>query len=97
MINGAQVSICNKYGETPLDKAKPHLREALRGILPHCDTLKYCLARLHGLVYRYILSLFIHHADKAEKLGQNMTKIPFKDTFWKGTTRTRPRESNTDT
>ncbi|KAG7243097.1 hypothetical protein INR49_016472, partial [Caranx melampygus] len=29
--------------------------------------------------------------EKAEKLGQNLTKIPFKDTFWKGTTRTRPR------
>lgn len=32
VINGAQVSICNKYGETPLDKGKPHLRELLRGI-----------------------------------------------------------------
>uniref|UniRef100_A0A8C6WPY9 Scaffold protein ILK n=1 Tax=Neogobius melanostomus TaxID=47308 RepID=A0A8C6WPY9_9GOBI len=30
-------------------------------------------------------------SEKAEKLGQNMAKIPFKDTFWKGTTRTRPR------
>ncbi|CAG08986.1 unnamed protein product [Tetraodon nigroviridis] len=29
--------------------------------------------------------------EKAEKMGQNLTKIPFKDTFWKGTTRTRPR------
>uniref|UniRef100_A0A8C5BU03 Protein kinase domain-containing protein n=1 Tax=Gadus morhua TaxID=8049 RepID=A0A8C5BU03_GADMO len=29
--------------------------------------------------------------EKAEKLGQNLTKVPFKDSFWKGTTRTRPR------
>ncbi|KAK7926181.1 hypothetical protein WMY93_008491 [Mugilogobius chulae] len=29
--------------------------------------------------------------EKAEKLGQNMTKIPYKETFWKGTMRTRPR------
>uniref|UniRef100_A0A8C7U540 Protein kinase domain-containing protein n=1 Tax=Oncorhynchus mykiss TaxID=8022 RepID=A0A8C7U540_ONCMY len=29
--------------------------------------------------------------EKAEKLGQSLTKVPFKDTFWKGTTRTRPR------
>uniref|UniRef100_A0A8D3DUD5 Scaffold protein ILK n=1 Tax=Scophthalmus maximus TaxID=52904 RepID=A0A8D3DUD5_SCOMX len=29
--------------------------------------------------------------EKAEKMGQNMAKIPFKDSFWKGTTRTRPR------
>lgn len=36
VTNGALVSICNKYGETPLDKAKPHLRELLKGILsPH--------------------------------------------------------------
>lgn len=32
VTNGAQVSICNKYGETPLDKAKPHLRDHLGGI-----------------------------------------------------------------
>uniref|UniRef100_A0A3Q2P7Z2 Scaffold protein ILK n=1 Tax=Fundulus heteroclitus TaxID=8078 RepID=A0A3Q2P7Z2_FUNHE len=31
--------------------------------------------------------------EKGEKMGQSLTKIPFKDTFWKGTTRTRPRES----
>uniref|UniRef100_A0AAY5L545 Scaffold protein ILK n=1 Tax=Esox lucius TaxID=8010 RepID=A0AAY5L545_ESOLU len=29
--------------------------------------------------------------EKAEKLGQSLTKVPFKDSFWKGTTRTRPR------
>uniref|UniRef100_A0AAQ6AB49 Protein kinase domain-containing protein n=1 Tax=Amphiprion ocellaris TaxID=80972 RepID=A0AAQ6AB49_AMPOC len=26
-----------------------------------------------------------------EKLGQSMTKVPYKETFWKGTMRTRPR------
>ena len=31
VTNGAQVSICNKYGETPLDKAKPHLLDLLKG------------------------------------------------------------------
>lgn len=30
--------------------------------------------------------------ERAEKLGQSLTKIPYKDTFWKGTTRTRPRK-----
>ncbi|XP_064209256.1 integrin-linked protein kinase-like [Anguilla rostrata] len=29
--------------------------------------------------------------ERAEKLGQSLTKVPFKDSFWKGTTRTRPR------
>ncbi|CAN2391223.1 Integrin-linked protein kinase [Pristimantis euphronides] len=28
---------------------------------------------------------------RAEKMGQSMNRIPYKDTFWKGTTRTRPR------
>ncbi|NXU68285.1 ILK kinase, partial [Horornis vulcanius] len=57
--SGALVSIANKYGETPTDKAKTPLREVLK--------------------------------ERAEKLGQSLTKIPYKDTFWKGTTRTRPR------
>lgn len=30
--------------------------------------------------------------ERAEKLGQSLTRIPYKDTFWKGTTRTRPRK-----
>uniref|UniRef100_A0A7N6BXI1 Scaffold protein ILK n=1 Tax=Anabas testudineus TaxID=64144 RepID=A0A7N6BXI1_ANATE len=29
--------------------------------------------------------------EKAEKMGQTMSKIPYKETFWKGTMRTRPR------
>ncbi|NXQ65589.1 ILK kinase, partial [Quiscalus mexicanus] len=57
--SGALVSIANKYGETPTDKAKTPLREILK--------------------------------ERAEKLGQSLAKIPYKDTFWKGTTRTRPR------
>ncbi|CAG00468.1 unnamed protein product [Tetraodon nigroviridis] len=59
VASGAQVCICNRYGQTPLDKAKPHLRQLLQ--------------------------------EKAEKMGQNMTKVPYKETFWKGTMRTRPR------
>ncbi|XP_013917374.1 PREDICTED: integrin-linked protein kinase-like, partial [Thamnophis sirtalis] len=29
--------------------------------------------------------------ERAEKSGQSLTRLPYKDTFWKGTTRTRPR------
>lgn len=32
--------------------------------------------------------------EKAEKMGQSMTKVPYKETFWKGTMRTRPREQH---
>lgn len=41
--NGAQVSICNKYGETPVDKAKPHLRDHLKGDESICDELQSSL------------------------------------------------------
>lgn len=41
MTNGAQASNCNKYGETPLDKAKPHLRELLKGVLTQFYYLPY--------------------------------------------------------
>uniref|UniRef100_A0A4W3GSP7 Integrin-linked kinase n=1 Tax=Callorhinchus milii TaxID=7868 RepID=A0A4W3GSP7_CALMI len=59
VTSGALVSVCSKYGETPLDK-------------------------------EYVsLTMFL---DRAEKLGQSLTKVPYKDTFWKGTTRTRPRK-----
>lgn len=30
--------------------------------------------------------------ERAEKSGQSLTRVPYKDTFWKGTTRTRPRK-----
>lgn len=35
VANGALVSICNKYGEMPVDKAKAPLRELLRGLSPN--------------------------------------------------------------
>lgn len=34
VASGALVSICNKYGEMPVDKAKAPLRELLRGLFP---------------------------------------------------------------
>lgn len=60
--------------------------------LPHSNRFKCIFDCLYEQSSHYNLSL--HHTDKAEKMGQNLTKIPFKDTFWKGTTRTRPRESH---
>ena len=111
MNNGAQVSNCNKYGETPLDKAKPPLRERLKGFLTQFYYLCYS-QRLNVYVYMCICvfvcvyvcvcvkfalhPLFIPHTGEAKKMGQNLDKIPFKDTFWKGTTRTRPRKSRTN-
>lgn len=31
VASGAQVCICNRFGETPLDKAKPYLSQLLQG------------------------------------------------------------------
>lgn len=52
VANGALVSICNKYGEMPVDKAKAPLRELLRGLL---STLKPVsvpprISSLHGTI-----------------------------------------------
>lgn len=46
VANGALVSICNKYGEMPVDKAKAPLRELLRGPFPTpslCSLVPSCI------------------------------------------------------
>lgn len=90
VANGALVSICNKYGEMPVDKAKAPLRELLRGPSPN--------PQLCPLVLPLPVSSAeaktdcLSSPERAEKMGQNLNRIPYKDTFWKGTTRTRPSE-----
>uniref|UniRef100_A0A8C9AUE8 Scaffold protein ILK n=1 Tax=Prolemur simus TaxID=1328070 RepID=A0A8C9AUE8_PROSS len=86
VANGALVSICNKYGEMPVDKAKAPLRELLRG-----PSLLFSLCS--HLIPPCLISLSncFSSPERAEKMGQNLNRIPYKDTFWKGTTRTRPR------
>lgn len=91
VANGALVSICNKYGEMPVDKAKAPLRELLRGPSPH--PLACLLSLPTCLLPLYHSSRWFSSLERAEKMGQNLNRIPYKDTFWKGTTRTRPRES----
>ena len=43
---------------------------------------------MHFLYYFFCVCFL----EKAEKMGQSTTKVPYKETFWKGTMRTRPRE-----
>lgn len=65
MASGAQVCMCNRYGQTPLDKAKPHLRQLLQGqmlfvgIVTHQEaiTMKeenpiYCIASSFFIGFR---------------------------------------------
>ncbi|EMP30041.1 Integrin-linked protein kinase [Chelonia mydas] len=94
--SGALVSISNKYGEMPVGKAKVPLRELLKVSSPAGKNY-----RLNGHKSPQVQFWLLHPSplvlsvsispERAEKLGQNLTKIPYKDTFWKGTTRTRPR------
>ena len=44
------------------------------------------------ITINHFFMLLLLFAEKAEKMGQSMTKVPYKETFWKGTMRTRPRE-----
>ena len=95
MGNGALVSIANKYGETPIDKAKTPLREVLKGrrfsSQPHRLPLAPAAAPALGVSQLSACAAkLLVPPERAEKLGQSLTKIPYKDTFWKGTTRTRP-------
>lgn len=91
MANGALVSICNKYGEMPVDKAKAPLRELLRGLSPNPQLCPLVLSLPVSSAEAKAVCLS-SSPERAEKMGQNLTRIPYKDTFWKGTTRTRPSE-----
>lgn len=94
VANGALVSICNKYGEMPVDKAKAPLRELLRGpsSAPQLCSLVLSL-RVSSCTTAEAKIVCLSSSERAEKMGQNLNRIPYKDTFWKGTTRTRPSES----
>lgn len=93
VANGALVSICNKYGEMPVDKAKAPLRELLRGPSPP-PSLSSCLVPTSLFhITAEAKTICLSFPERAEKMGQNLNRIPYKDTFWKGTTRTRPSES----
>lgn len=59
VANGALVSICNKYGEMPVDKAKAPLRELLRGSLPtpSLSLAPPCISSLHSTIKAKIILL----------------------------------------
>lgn len=78
-----------------MDKAKAPLRELLRGPSPTHQLVSFHLvlpiSSLHTTAEAKTICL--SSSERAEKMGQNLNRIPYKDTFWKGTTRTRPSES----
>nr|XP_014353003.1 PREDICTED: integrin-linked protein kinase [Latimeria chalumnae] len=88
----ADVNAVNEHGNTPLHYAcfwgQEEVAEDLLmngGLVSICNKYGETPLDKAKLHLRDILK------DRAEKLGQSLTKVPYKDTFWKGTTRTRPR------
>lgn len=73
VTNGALVSICNKYGETPMDKAKPHLRELLKGV-PQIDVSASRMS--FWLVALYWLSHFSTIQRRLRKWARPWLKFP---------------------
>lgn len=63
--HGATIAIANKYGETPLSKARPRLRKKLE-----CKTQ-------YGLVGRQYTALILT-AALAEEFGQSLVIVPHK-------------------
>lgn len=79
-----------------MDKAKAPLRELLRGLSPTHQLVSFHLAPAYLLppyTTAEAKTICLSSPERAEKMGQNLNRIPYKDTFWKGTTRTRPSES----
>uniref|UniRef100_A0A8B9JC69 Scaffold protein ILK n=1 Tax=Astyanax mexicanus TaxID=7994 RepID=A0A8B9JC69_ASTMX len=86
----ADTNAANEHGNTPLHYACFWGHDLVAEImLIYCSINRYCNYRdrpTHNTTFfKYV------YAEMAEKQGQSLTKVPFKDTFWKGTTRTRPR------
>uniref|UniRef100_W5KN91 Scaffold protein ILK n=1 Tax=Astyanax mexicanus TaxID=7994 RepID=W5KN91_ASTMX len=88
----ADTNAANEHGNTPLHYAcfwGHDLVAEVSIMLIYCSINRYCNYRdrpTHNTTFfKYV------YAEMAEKQGQSLTKVPFKDTFWKGTTRTRPR------
>ncbi len=75
---GSLVSVANKYGETPLNKANGHMAKRLHGE----DSEKV----------GFLVSSFTQfHSERAVQLGQDLRKREFKDQSWLGL-KTRSRD-----
>uniref|UniRef100_A0A8V5FVC7 Uncharacterized protein n=1 Tax=Melopsittacus undulatus TaxID=13146 RepID=A0A8V5FVC7_MELUD len=104
IMRGARINVMNRGDDTPLHLAASHghrdivqkliqFKADINAVNEHGNTpLHYACFWGHDPVAEVSGSAWTQPSQqRAEKLGQSLTKIPYKDTFWKGTTRTRPR------
>lgn len=78
MASGAQVSMCNRYGQTPLDKAKPHLRQLLEGqkqvISLAGNVFSFHFISNISLLYINIVTFFMNGFRKGRENGSKYDK-----------------------
>uniref|UniRef100_A0A671P577 Protein kinase domain-containing protein n=1 Tax=Sinocyclocheilus anshuiensis TaxID=1608454 RepID=A0A671P577_9TELE len=88
----ADTNAANEHGNTPLHYACFWAHDLVAEDLVN-NGAQVCICNKYGEtpLDKAKPPLAAHLKELGEKQGQSLTKVPFKDTFWKGTTRTRPR------
>uniref|UniRef100_A0A672REL2 Integrin-linked kinase n=1 Tax=Sinocyclocheilus grahami TaxID=75366 RepID=A0A672REL2_SINGR len=88
----ADTNAANEHGNTPLHYACFWAQDLVAEDLVN-NGAQVCICNKYGEtpLDKAKPPLAAHLKELGEKQGQSLTKVPFKDTFWKGTTRTRPR------
>ncbi|XP_070347030.1 scaffold protein ILK isoform X4 [Equus asinus] len=106
IMRGARINVMNRGDDTPLHLAASHgHRDIVQKLLQYKADIN--AVNEHGNVPLHYAcfwgqdqvaettaeakTVYLPSPERAEKMGQNLNRIPYKDTFWKGTTRTRPR------
>ncbi|MGH0128547.1 UNVERIFIED_CONTAM: hypothetical protein FKN15_040247 [Acipenser sinensis] len=93
IMRGARINVMNRGDDTPLHLASSHGHHDIVTKDLVTNGAQVSIGNKYGETpldkakphLREILK------ERAEKLGQSLAKVPYKDSFWKGTTRTRPR------
>uniref|UniRef100_A0A8C4YXK1 Scaffold protein ILK n=1 Tax=Gadus morhua TaxID=8049 RepID=A0A8C4YXK1_GADMO len=95
----ADPNAANEHGNTPLHYACFWGQDQVAEDLVTCDA-QVCVCNRYGQTpldkndIRLFNSVYFSPLmilERAEKQGQSLTKVPYRETFWKGTMRTRPR------
>ncbi|KAF0038395.1 hypothetical protein F2P81_008879 [Scophthalmus maximus] len=93
IMRGARINVMNRGDDTPLHLAASHGHRDIVAKDLLTSGAQVCMCNRYGQTpldkAKPHLSQLLQ--EKAEKLGQSMSKVPYKETFWKGTMRTRPR------
>uniref|UniRef100_A0A8C5B1T3 Integrin-linked kinase n=1 Tax=Gadus morhua TaxID=8049 RepID=A0A8C5B1T3_GADMO len=88
----ADPNAANEHGNTPLHYACFWGQDQVAEDLVTCDA-QVCVCNRYGQTPLDKAKPHLQQLlqERAEKQGQSLTKVPYRETFWKGTMRTRPR------